>query len=375
MPSPDYGKITDRAVDFIRLQVSGAGAKGVVFGLSGGIDSAVIAHLAKKALGDRCLALIMPNNEFTPDSETDDGILVAQNLGIRHITIPIGEISRTVMAGSQGHGFRDEDHKKRTVGNLTARIRAMLLYHEAQKNSYLVAGTDDKSEYLIGYFTKYGDGASDMLPIVGLYKTQVQELGRFLGVPGHIVDKSPSPHLWKGHVAHDELGVQYDTIDKILSNVGSDAQIAARLGISPKIVGRITALNRASEHKRKLPPAARLVPDKSPMPIQSDRPWGHFERFTLNQESTVKIIHIKASSGLSLQVHACRSEYWQVLDGDAVATLDGDSIMLKKGDSMFVPSGSVHRLVGGKSGARILEIAFGDFDEDDITRLQDDWDR
>ena len=269
----DYARVADEACSFIRAQVGAAGASGVVFGLSGGIDSSVVAHLSARALGaDRCLALIMPNESFTPDSETDDGLLVASRLGLRRKVVPIGAVSdAAVGAAAGGQGETEQGHggdARLAVGNLNARLRAALLYYEAQMRGYLVAGTDDRSEYLIGYFTKYGDGASDLLPIADLYKTQVQRLGEHLGVPRHIVEKSPSPHLWKGHDAAGELGMGYGEVDAILSGatggvgtgVGEEeaARAAAAAGISEESARRIASLNRASAHKRALPPFARL---------------------------------------------------------------------------------------------------------------------
>ena len=269
----DYARVADEACSFIRAQVGAAGASGVVFGLSGGIDSSVVAHLSARALGaDRCLALIMPNESFTPDSETDDGLLVASRLGLRRKVVPIGAVSdAAVGAAAGGQGETEQGHggdARLAVGNLNARLRAALLYYEAQMRGYLVAGTDDRSEYLIGYFTKYGDGASDLLPIADLYKTQVQRLGEHLGVPRHIVKKSPSPHLWKGHDAAGELGMGYGEVDAILSGatggvgtgVGEEeaARAAAAAGISEGSARRIASLNRASAHKRALPPFARL---------------------------------------------------------------------------------------------------------------------
>ncbi len=112
-----------------------------------------------------------------------------------------------------------------------------------------------------------------------------------------------------------------------------------------------------------------------PSPVRTDRPWGYFERFTINQKSTVKIIRINPDAMLSLQYHKNRSEYWRVLDGDATAILDGKSTRMVPGDDLFVREGAVHRLVGGHGGARILEIAFGDFSEEDIVRLEDEWKR
>ena len=275
----DYERVAAEACGFIRAQVEAAGAGGVVFGLSGGIDSSVVAYLSARALGpDRCMALIMPNEAFTPDSETDDGLLVAARLGLRHKVVPIGAASGAVSGASAGAAVRgggaaagggeEAEGRRLAVGNLNARLRAALLYYEAQLRGYLVAGTDDRSEYLIGYFTKYGDGASDLLPIADLYKTQVQRLGEHLGVPRHIVEKSPSPHLWKGHDAAAELGMGYDAVDAVLAgsttgggtkvDEGAAAAAAAAAGVPEEHARRIASLNRASAHKRALPPIARL---------------------------------------------------------------------------------------------------------------------
>ena len=276
----DYERVAAEACGFIRGQVEAAGAGGVVFGLSGGIDSSVVAHLSARALGpDRCMAMIMPNEAFTPDSETDDGLLVASRLGLRHKVVPIGAASGAMSGAAGGAAVSggvaavgeggEAEGRRLAVGNLNARLRAALLYYEAQLRGYLVAGTDDRSEYLIGYFTKYGDGASDLLPIADLYKTQVQRLGEHLGVPRHIVEKSPSPHLWKGHDAAAELGMGYDAVDAVLSGStgvgrGTDvdetaaAAAAAAAGVPEEHARHIASLNRASAHKRALPPIARL---------------------------------------------------------------------------------------------------------------------
>ena len=234
----------------------------------------MVAHLSARALGaGRCLALIMPNEEFTPDSETGDGRLVAEKLGIRSRIIPIGGVSdaatgAAARGGGSGGGSRGAEVERMAVGNLNARLRAALLYYEAQLGGCLVVGTDDRSEYLIGYFTKYGDGASDLLPIADLYKTQVQRLGRHLGVPEHIVEKPPSPHLWKGHDAAGELGVGYAEVDAILArstrgmgtvvDEESAAGPAGPAGAKGEAARRVVSLNRASAHKRAMPPIARL---------------------------------------------------------------------------------------------------------------------
>lgn len=389
MPSLEYKTIAQRIEEFISKQVSDAGADGAIFGLSGGIDSAVTAYLCGRALGShRCMALIMPNSAFTPSSETADGILVAESIPIQHKIIQISPISEAVIQDDTLESTFDKNHKlmQYAIGNMNARLRAVLLYYEAQKRNYLVVGTDDRSEHMIGYFTKYGDGACDILPIAGLYKTEIWELAKFLGVPSQIVDKEPSPHLWPEHVASDELGLDYVKIDLILQHIRDDAfAISSKLGISQDKVERILDLHESSEHKRCLPPMAYLHQEsddvipamhKPPSPVKSSRPWGYFERFTLNRLSTVKLIHIRPGASLSLQLHDRRSEFWRVILGGVTAVVDDKTVKLHPGDELFVPPGSVHRLTGDKEdGAQILEIAIGDFSEDDIVRLDDRWGR
>ena len=360
-------------MDFIRKQVTAAGASGVVFGLSGGVDSAVTAHLCSLALGsDKCLALIMPNTEFTPASETDDGILVATKLSVPYITVPI----QSIVQASVAH---DENPPKMASGNLNARLRAVLLYYEAQKRNYLVVGTDDKSEHMLGYFTKYGDGACDMLPIVSLYKTQVWDLARHLQVPHHIIEKEPGPHLWTDHLASDELGLSYAEIDKILQRLHDDpAKIPTDASIPLDKIHNILRLHHNSAHKRCLPPEAILNSDIHPHminPTIHHRPWGKFEQFTLNVSSTVKILYLDPKASISLQYHKNRSEFWRVVFGSAVAFMDDTTSTISEGEDLFVPAGSIHKLTGGAKGAQILEIAMGEFSENDNTRLQDNWGR
>ena len=264
MSLPDWGAVTEQILDFIKRQVKEARADGVVFGLSGGIDSTVTAYLCKSAMNDRCVAMIMPNLEFTPDSETNDGLAVATRLDMRYKVVTINQIANLISAeNATDDSPADRPSRiKKALGNLNARIRAVILYYEAQKNNYLVVGTDDKSEYLIGYFTKYGDGACDMLPLADLYKTQVLELGRFLGVPQSIIEKPPSPHLWKDHIASEEIGVDYNTVERILDTIESDRnidRIAKESNIPLEIVRQIETLNRLSGHKRKPPPIAILT--------------------------------------------------------------------------------------------------------------------
>jgi NAD+ synthase len=149
---------------------------------------------------------------------------------------------------------------KRARGNLMARIRMNILYYHAGVNGYLVAGTSDKSELYLGYFTKFGDGAADLLPIAGLYKTQVRALAKLLKIPDSITEKKSSPRLWDNHLAEEEIGMDYETIDPILQLL-VDKKLkpkaaAKKLGIAEKHVNRIREMMEANAHKRSMPPVA-----------------------------------------------------------------------------------------------------------------------
>src|SRR3989442_7675726 len=146
-------------------------------------------------------------------------------------------------------------------GNLKARMRMMSLYYLANAENLLVAGTGDRSEDLIGYFTKYGDGGVDFLPIAHLYKSQVKQLGRFLGIPDRIVDKPSSPNLWDGHKATDEIPLDYDALDRVLVCLFDlhvpPEEVGRGLGIEDAKIGEILSRHRSSEHKRTYPAMVR----------------------------------------------------------------------------------------------------------------------
>jgi len=178
----------DRIMEFIRREVEESGVSGVVLGLSGGIDSSLTAALCVRALGrDRVLGLIMPTS-FTPKEDLDDAINLAGEIGIKTEIINIDGICNAFVDALQIDP--NNPAYKMPLANLRARIRMAILYFYANLYNYLVVGTSDRSEYLIGYFTKYGDGAADIFPIRHLYKTQVRELASYLGLPERIVKKS-----------------------------------------------------------------------------------------------------------------------------------------------------------------------------------------
>ena len=242
----DYSAITETIENFLSAQIEKTNSNGVILGLSGGIDSAVLAYICKRKLKDKTLALIMPDAEVTPKSETEDALKMIALTGIEHKLIDINSIINEYAA----HLESDE----KANGNLRARVRTNILYYYANSKNYLVLGSSDKSEHLIGYFTKFGDGASDIVPIVSLYKLQVRELAKYLGVPENIILKKSSPHLWKDHEAEKELGIPYEEIDPVLYCL-SDKRLTVNethkvTQIDKSIIEKIQQLKINSEHKR-----------------------------------------------------------------------------------------------------------------------------
>ena len=244
----DYASITDKIEKFIENELEKNQAKGIILGLSGGIDSAVLAYICKRKLKEKTLALIMPDTTITPSIETEDAMRIIGLTGIEHKLIDIKPIVNE-------YSMYLEPNEK-AKGNLRARVRTNILYYYANIKNYLVLGSSDKSEYLIGYFTKFGDGASDLTPISSLYKLQVREIAKHLEIPENIISKKSSPHLWKDHEAEEELGIQYEEVDSILYclfekklSVEETIEITK---IEKEVVEKIYELNINSEHKRLL---------------------------------------------------------------------------------------------------------------------------
>ena len=244
----DYAKIQQDIEVFLKNSVSQNKADGVIFGLSGGIDSTVIAYLATKIFGKRALALVMPDSTVSPSNETSDALKVVGELELDYKLIDIDVIHKVY----SNHLEPDE----RALGNLRARIRANIIYYYANLKNFLVLGTSDKSEYSIGYFTKFGDGSADLLPISKLYKTQLREFAKILGVPNNIITKKSSPNLWKEHIAEEELGITYEEIDSILYCLEKRLtidDIIKKTEIKKESVEKIYHMHEKSWHKR-LPP-------------------------------------------------------------------------------------------------------------------------
>lgn len=233
-------KLADNIANWIRIQVEQVKAEGIVLGLSGGVDSSVAAALSRKAVGDKVLGLIMPCGGSPMDEE--NALLVASQFGIKTERINLEVVYDGVLEILP-------PGNKLALANLKPRLRMLTLYYYANNLNYLVAGTGNKSELMVGYFTKYGDGGVDILPIGGLVKAEVRELARELGIPKEIIDKPPSAGLWPGQTDEEELGITYEYLDKIILGLES----GMTEDIDSHILSKVENLIEGSAHKRIIP--------------------------------------------------------------------------------------------------------------------------
>jgi len=242
----DYPSITTTIENFLEEQMEKNHSEGLILGLSGGIDSAVLAYICKRKFPDKTIAIVMPDTAITPKTETEDALKMVSLTGIQYKLIDINPIVNEYSMYLEPN--------ERAKGNLRARVRTNILYYYANAKNYLVLGSSDKSEYLIGYFTKFGDGASDITPIISLYKLQVREIAKYLGVPENVITKKSSPHLWKDHEAENELGASYEEVDSILyclfEKKISVEETQKLTGIEISTIEKIQELKKNSEHKR-----------------------------------------------------------------------------------------------------------------------------
>ncbi len=233
-------QLADKLVLWIRDEVLAVGYRGVVVGMSGGIDSSVLAILCHLAFPQTTLGVIMPCYSSREDEEHAQA--VAGKFSIPTKRVVLDTVFDTLLGVLPGERVEPSVNRL-PKANLKARLRMLTLYYFANQLKYMVAGSGNRSELSVGYFTKYGDGGTDILPLGNLVKGQIRELAGFLGIPQPIIDKPPSAGLWQGQTDEDELGFSYDELDRyLLTGEASDT-------LKKKIESRIAASN----HKR-LPP-------------------------------------------------------------------------------------------------------------------------
>jgi NAD+ synthase len=249
----DLQKTENQIVNWIKKQVNDAGCKGVVIGLSGGIDSAVIGALCKKAFPDSTLGVILPCMSSPEDRKHAE--LVAKKFKIPIEVVDLEKAFKAMVKELTGEEHDKAKHKGMGFANIKPRLRMTALYYFANKHNYLVAGTDNKSEAMIGYFTKYGDGGVDILPITSLYKRDVRALAKHLGVPSEIITKKPSAGLWDGQTDEGEMGITYDELDEILCRLEKGKDLS---DFEKEKVEKVKRMIKLSEHKRHLPPGCKL---------------------------------------------------------------------------------------------------------------------
>ena len=245
----DYSSISNKIQNSLKQKLEEIKSNGVIFGLSGGVDSVVTAYLCANSIKDNTTALILPDSKISPKEETEDAIRVVDELGLNYRLLDINLIH-----GSYAKNLEPDD---KALGNLSARIRKNIIYYYANAKNLTVLGTSDKTEHLIGYFTKFGDGAADLLPISSLYKNQVRGLAKYLDVPDSIIKKKSSPNLWKNHFAEIELDASYEQIDCVLYCIFDEKisidDTVKRTEIDKNTVEKIYNLYKKSKHKRITP--------------------------------------------------------------------------------------------------------------------------
>jgi NAD+ synthase len=226
--------ICDKLVSWLKEKVEAANAKGTVCGLSGGIDSAVVSVLCKKAFPETALCIIMPCH--SDDKDERDARLVAEKFNIKTYKVSLDEVYDTFLKQLP------DTEDRMAKANLKPRLRMATLYYYAAINNLLVVGATNKSEFTVGYFTKYGDSGVDLMPLANLVKTQVWQLAEYLHIPKEIIEKKPTAGLWPGQTDENELGMSYKELDTYILT----SQIE-----TPELKQKIELLNQKSEHKRK----------------------------------------------------------------------------------------------------------------------------
>ena len=256
----DYNKMSKKIIGWIKQQVNDAGLDGVILGASGGIDSSVAISLSKKAFPNNIIALVMPCGNIEKDE--NDAVKFLKNLNIEYKKINFEKLFDNLVSCVDKNNYSaDLEHvenftEKLALANSKARIRMIFLYYFAQINNYMVVGTGNRTEEELGYFTKYGDGGVDILPLADFFKREVIELGKILDVPKRILDKTPSGGLWKGQSDEKEIGLTYDEMEYGIRKYYK-MKLIRELKIEKDkehIIKKTAELIKKNQHKRRMPP-------------------------------------------------------------------------------------------------------------------------
>jgi NAD+ synthase len=254
----DWEEVETSVERFITDYVEKSKVKGIILGLSGGVDSSVAAALCAQAIGgDNVLGILLPEKETCNKDDIDQAKLVAKRFAINK---EIADITSVVEAFYGSIPVFDPSDRL-CKANIKARTRMIYVYYYANKRNLLVCGSSDKSETMMGYFTKWGDVAADIYPIMDLYKTQVRKLAEHLGIPQRIIDKPSTPALWPGQRAEKELGMKYEQLDLILYGLEhfmKTSEIARQLKQSEETILQVKRTWLRAEHKRRLLLTAKL---------------------------------------------------------------------------------------------------------------------
>jgi len=254
----DLPEVEKRITRFIKEYVEKSGADGIVLGLSGGVDSNTIAALSSLSIsGERVMGLLLPEQETYNQKDISDAMTVADKFGLKTQVCDITPVLKSVYKTIPIFDHAD----KLCKGNIKARTRMIYLYYYANKLNRIVCGSSDKSETMMGYFTKWGDVAADISPIMDLYKTQVRKLAEHLGVPKELATKPSTPALWPEQFAETELGIKYETLDLILYGLErfmNQEEISLQLKVDEAIVKKVKNKWLAAEHKRRVLLAPKL---------------------------------------------------------------------------------------------------------------------
>ncbi len=238
-------ELARKLVLWIRERVLAAGCNGAVVGMSGGLDSSVVAVLCNRAFPQTMLGVLMPC--YSSHEDIEHAQLVASKFSIPTKMVVLDTVFDALLKVLPGNSV-DPTASRLAQANLKPRLRMLTLYYFANSLKYMVVGASNKSELSVGYFTKYGDSGVDILPLGGLVKTEVRELASFLGIPQQIIDKPPSAGLWPGQTDEDEMGLSYEELDRYLtSGMATDA-----------VRRKIESMIAASDHKRQPPPVAEF---------------------------------------------------------------------------------------------------------------------